>query len=112
MSWESICHYEDIANNTGVAALVKGHQIAIFNVNGELFAIDNYDPIGDANVLSRGIIGSIKGEVCVASPLYKQHFVLATGQCLEEPVSVKCYPIRNASGMIEIDTSALELQAA
>ena len=31
-------------------------------------------PLGEAFVLSRGIVGDIQDELCVASPLYKQHF--------------------------------------
>lgn len=113
MSWESICHIDDIANYTGVAAMIEGRQIAVFRLNDELYAIDNFDPIGKANVLSRGIVCSIKGEACVASPLYKQHFSLATGQCVEEDISVKCYAVRcTEDGSIEIDKSSLELQAA
>lgn len=42
------------------------------------------DPIGKAYVMSRGIVGDINGEMCVASPLYKQHFSLKSGQCLED----------------------------
>lgn len=34
--------------------------------------------------MSRGIVGDINGEMCVASPLYKQHFSLKSGQCLED----------------------------
>ena len=48
-------------------------------------AIGNHDPASDANVLSRGIVGDIGGELVVASPMYKQHFSLLTGRCLEEP---------------------------
>lgn len=112
MSWEIICAIGDIPDNSGVAAMVGNHQIALFNVGGEVYAIDNFDPIGKANVLARGIIGSIKGEVCVASPLYKQHFSLITGKCVEEEVSVKCYPVRCVEGSVEIDKTSLELQAA
>jgi len=36
-------------------------------------------------VLSRGIVGDVKGERVVASPLYKQHYSLTTGRCLEDP---------------------------
>jgi nitrite reductase (NADH) small subunit len=60
----------------------------------QVFAISNWDPIGKANVLSRGIVGDLKGKFVVASPLYKQHFDLTSGDCLEdESVSVKTYPI-------------------
>lgn len=113
MSWETICSVEDIPNNAGVAAMVEGHQIALFKVKSEVYAIDNFDPCGKANVLSRGIIGSIKGEICVASPLYKQHFSLTTGQCLEdEEISVRAYPVRLVENKVELDKSSLELQAA
>jgi nitrite reductase (NADH) large subunit len=35
-----------------------------------------------AHVLSRGIVGELRGERVVASPLYKHHYSLATGRCL------------------------------
>lgn len=112
MSWETICQYDYIPDNTGLAALVDGHQVAIFKVRGKLYAIDNFDPVGKANVLSRGIICSLKRELCVASPLYKQHFSLVTGRCFEEDASVRCYAIRCNDGIIEIDKSGLQLRAA
>ena len=113
MSWETICNYEEIPENAGLAALVEGHQIAIFKVRGELYAIDNFDPIGKANVLSRGIVCSVKDEICVASPLYKQHFSLGSGRCLEEEgVTVGCFEVRHNNGVIEVDKSPLKLRAA
>jgi nitrite reductase (NADH) small subunit len=46
-------------------------------------------------VLSRGIVGDINGELVVASPVYKQHFSLLTGRCLEDAsVSVVVYAAR------------------
>lgn len=104
MQWESICAADLIPINAGAAALIDGVQIAIFRVGSEIFAIDNYDPIGDANVLARGIVCDIKGELCVASPLYKQHFSLRSGQCLEdENVRVNTYGVRISGGQIEIE---------
>ena len=44
-----------------------------------MYAIGNYDPASDANVLARGIVGDIGGEIVVASPIYKQHFSLRHG---------------------------------
>ncbi len=65
----------------------EGEQVAIFleSKNSEIYAVSNYDPIGEANVLSRGLICSLGDKLTVASPLYKQHFCLATGECVEEP---------------------------
>ena len=84
--WIDVCHIDDLQPDSGVCALVEGKQVAIFYMPKEqaVFAIDNYDPFGKANVLSRGMIGDIGGMPMVASPLYKQHFNLRTGVCLED----------------------------
>lgn len=94
--WVAVCQPEDIVPNTGVCALVGGRQVAVFRLDdGRVYAIGNLDPFSRANVLSRGIVGDLKGELVVASPVYKQHFSLATGQCLEDPdVRVPVFPAR------------------
>lgn len=71
----------------GICAKVDDNQVAIFYCkrSDTLYGLSNYDPIGKANVMSRGIIGSLSGEPYVASPLYKQHYHLETGECLEQP---------------------------
>ncbi|MGF6721153.1 nitrite reductase (NADH) small subunit [Paraburkholderia sp. GAS41] len=87
-NWVSICALDDIVPDTGVCALVEGRQVAVFNVaqgEGGVYAIDNYDPCSHAAVLSRGLIGSLGERIVVASPIYKQHFDLRTGECLEAP---------------------------
>jgi nitrite reductase (NADH) small subunit len=55
-------------------------------------------------VLSRGIVGDLKGELVVASPVYKQHFALATGICVEDPaVTVAVFPARVANGIVQVE---------
>lgn len=102
--WNAICPLERIVPDTGVCALLNGRQVAVFRVGAEsprLFAIDNYDPNSHAAVLSRGLIGSIGERVVVASPIYKQHFDLQTGECLEAPQhSVSSYPVRVQDGHV------------
>lgn len=103
--WHDICLLEDILPNTGVCALIEDKQIAIFRIGNseEVYAINNFDPIGKANVLSRGIVGDIKGELVVASPLYKQHFNLQNGKCLEEKsVKIETYPARIYQGKVQV----------
>lgn len=92
-----VCKVSDLIQNSGVCALIGSTQIAIFYLPKEtpsVYAISNWDPIGEANVMSRGIVGDIKGKLVVASPLYKQHFDLATGDCIEDSEkSVVCYKV-------------------
>jgi len=95
--WIDVCHIDDLQPDSGVCALVKGRQVAIFYMPKEraVYAVNNYDPFGKANVLSRGMIGDIGGVPMVASPLYKQHFNLQTGVCFEdESVKIEAYDIR------------------
>lgn len=103
-SWQFICDLEEILPDSGVAALVDGRQIAIFRVGEQqVYALDNFDPNSEANVLARGIVGDINGEPVVASPIYKQHFSLITGRCLEDAdKSVHAYPARVSEGRVYI----------
>jgi nitrite reductase (NADH) small subunit len=69
----------------GAAVLVEGQQVALFLVDGSVYAVSHHDPYSGANVIARGIVGSSGERVTVASPMYKQVFDLATGVCLSEP---------------------------
>jgi nitrite reductase (NADH) large subunit len=106
--WHAICALEDILPESGAAALVDGREIAVFRVGDAVFAIGNHDPASDANVLSRGIVGDIGGEIVVASPIYKQHFSLITGRCLEEPrFAVPAYMAEVRDGRIWVRAKPL-----
>ncbi|MDN3683061.1 nitrite reductase small subunit NirD [Vibrio tapetis subsp. quintayensis] len=104
-NWQTVCTKDDLVPQTGVCAKVGDQQIALFYCGRTqgLYAISNYDPIGKANVLSRGMMGSIAGEPCVASPLYKQHFHLETGLCIEDPDhKVDTFSVREHESNIQI----------
>ena len=106
----TLCSVDDLIPGSGVAALYGDQQIALFYLphqveigEGEfrIFAIGNFDPISQANVLSRGIAGDVSGEPVVASPIYKQHFSLVSGRCLEdEQYSVPVYSVDIVDGVV------------
>ena len=103
--WVTVCTIEQILPNTGVCALVKGQQIAVFRVGDgtEIYALSNYDPFSKAFVLSRGILGDRNGIPKVASPIYKQNFSLQTGQCLDdETVSVPTFAVRLVEQQVQV----------
>lgn len=102
--WVAVCELDRILVDGGVAALVHGRQVAVFRLrSGELYAIDNRDPCAGANVLARGILGDTAGRPYVASPLHKQRFDLASGECLDDPgVTVATYPVRVVRGVVEV----------
>lgn len=97
--WITVCNTQDLVDNSGVCALVNEQQVAIFKVSSandeQVYAISNWDPIGHANVLYRGLLGSAKNLTFVASPLYKQRYCLVSGQCLDNNgYKVQIYPVR------------------
>jgi len=104
--WKSICHIDDLVENSGVCALInETEQVAIFNVPTlpeRVFAIGNYDPLGKANVLYRGIVGCHQGEPVVASPLYKEKYSLRTGQCLQQEQKVPSYSVRIQNDLVQV----------
>lgn len=103
--WVALCQRADLVAESGVAARFGEHQIALFYLPEEnaVFALDNYDPFSDANVLARGIVGDLQGRWVVAAPIYKQHFCLADGQCLEDAqVRVTTWPTRLNGDAVEV----------
>lgn len=100
--WIKVCALDDIVPNSGVCALAGKRQVAVFHLDdGSVYALSNHDPFSKANVLSRGIVGDIKGVAVVASPVYKQHFSLKSGQCLEdESVKIETYTVRVDNGTV------------
>lgn len=105
MTWTSICDVDTLAFDRGAAALVDGHQVAIFRLaSGDVYAVDHRDPFSGANVIARGLVGTRGTVPTVASPVYKQVFDLTTGQCLDdESVTLRSWPVRIVDGMVEVD---------
>ncbi|WP_454766629.1 nitrite reductase small subunit NirD [Cupriavidus campinensis] len=113
-TWTAICTLRDIVPNTGVCALVDGQQVAVFRIGRgeEVFAIANFDPNSQASVLSRGLVGNLGDRIVVASPIYKHHFDLRTGECLEAPEhSVAAYPARVYDGKVWVAASVVAREA-
>jgi nitrite reductase (NADH) small subunit len=104
LEWTTVCPVDDILPNTGVSALVSGRHVAVFRVGEtQFYAIDNVDPKSGASVLSRGLVGNLGDHIVVASPLYKNHFDLADGVCLEAPeYSVRAHTVRIEDGRVQV----------
>jgi nitrite reductase (NADH) small subunit len=107
-SWRALCSRRDLVANSGVVAWIDGEQVALFHLpeteTGEqVFAVANRDPKSGANVIGRGIVGQLKGDLVIASPLYKQHFRLQDGACLVYPEQrLRVWPVRLKGDAVEI----------
>lgn len=111
--WQPVCTRRDLVAGSGVVALVDGRQVALFYLpaaNGQtLYALDNRDPKSGANVIGRGIVGHLAGELVVAAPLYKQHFRLRDGACVESPEqSLQAWPVRFNGDAVELRPPAAD----
>ncbi|UXJ50059.1 nitrite reductase small subunit NirD [Pseudomonas citronellolis] len=110
--WQDLCSRDDLVADSGVVAWVGGVQVALFYLPGsargrQLYAVENRDPLSGANVIGRGIVGCLGGELVVAAPLYKQHFRLEDGACLEFPEQqLRVWPVRLRGDMVEIASMA------
>lgn len=100
--WERVCALGEIEPLWGEAALIGGRQIAVFLVpDGRLFAVENRDPATGSFVMSRGIVGSRGERPTIASPLHKQVYDLATGECYTSPdLALASYPVRVVDGLV------------
>lgn len=106
--WVAVCTKGQLIPERGVAVLVKDEQVALFRVTGAdgsdfVYAVGHRDPFSDANVMARGIVGSVGSRDTVASPMYKHVFDLATGECVTDPaVRLPVYRTWIAGGIVYV----------
>lgn len=105
MTWIPVCTLVSLVPDRGAAALVAGHQVALFRLRetDEVLAVDHRDPFSGANVMARGLVGS-RGDIpTVASPVYKQTFDLRTGVCLDDDsAALGVWETRVNDGVVEV----------
>jgi len=105
-NWQPVCRADDLVADSGVVVWLDGAQVALFYLPGQaqaLYAVDNRDPRSGANIIGRGLVGSLQGELVVAAPLYKQHFNLRSGECLEDDGQrLRVWPVRLNGEAVEV----------
>jgi nitrite reductase (NADH) small subunit len=107
-TWTRVCSVSQLIPERGVAALVGDQPVALFLLDdGTVHAVGHHDPFSNANVMARGLVGSVATgdgyRDTVASPMYKQVFDLATGECLTEPGErLPVWPVRIVDDHVEI----------
>lgn len=109
ITWVPVCVLDDLVPDRGAAVLVGDHPVALFRLAPaggdaeELHAVDHLDPVTGAPVIARGLVGSTADRTYVASPLHKQRYDLATGECLDdERLALRTWTTRVRHGVIEV----------
>lgn len=111
--WERACHVADLEPSWGEALLLRMKQIALFMISPtEVYAVSHRDPLGEAPVMARGIVGSrfvpaVGDRPTIASPLLKQVYDLGTGECFSDAsLSLPTFRTRVVGGFIEVEVPA------
>lgn len=93
-TWTPVAHTSDFAPTGRGCVKLGDKQIAIFNVDGAWYAVQNRCPHRQQMVLSRGLVGDAQGEPKVACPLHKNTFSLRTGEHFGGEYRLETYQVR------------------
>jgi nitrite reductase/ring-hydroxylating ferredoxin subunit len=79
-------------------ALPNGDDLAVFNVNGEYYAIENSCPHKGAPLSDGQLCGYV-----IECSLHGWQFDVRTGECLTVPDRVRTYQVKNDMGVLRIE---------
>jgi nitrite reductase (NADH) small subunit len=102
--WADVCELSQLEPLWAEAAIVDGEQLALVRMPDEtVYAVSNRDPVTGSYVMCRGIVGSRGDRVTLASPLHKQVYDLATGECLTSAdLSLATFQTKVESGTVRV----------
>jgi len=78
--------------------LPDGNEVAVFNLGGEFYAIDNSCPHKGAPLSEGQLCGYV-----VECALHGWQFDVRTGECLTVPERIRTYEVRNQEGLLKIE---------
>ncbi|MCG7428548.1 MULTISPECIES: nitrite reductase (NAD(P)H) small subunit [Dermacoccus] len=115
----TVCRSDQVPVERAVAVRAPdGVQIALVRTaTGELHAVGHHDPYSGANVMARGLIGTVtvEGQVhdVIQSPMYKQAFDLATGaSTVGDGANLGVWDVVEADGMIVLRNNRIPARAS
>lgn len=98
--WRDVAAAADFpAGTTRVVELADGRAVAVFNVDGRYYALEDRCSHEDEE-LSWGVV---EGETVIC-PRHGARFALASGEPLSPPAceSVACFAVRVADGIVQV----------
>ena len=102
--WADVCPLSQLEPLWADAALIDGEQVAVALMpDGTVYAVSNQDPASGSFVMCRGIVGSRGTRHTLTSPLHKQVYDLATGECLTTPdFTLRTFAVRVEAGIVQV----------
>jgi nitrite reductase/ring-hydroxylating ferredoxin subunit len=89
--WVDVCNADDISDEIPLAMPVDGHEIALYRVDGEVYATDNLCTHGSARLCD----GYLEGHE-IECPLHQGRFDVRDGRALCAPLTadIRTHPVR------------------
>ena len=100
--YSPICAADELAPGTAKKADIGGKAIAVFNVDGVLYAME------DTCLHAGGPLhqGTLDGTI-VTCPWHEWQFDVRDGSCSLNPlIKLTCFPVRVRDGVVEVKVSA------
>ncbi|MEX3639564.1 3-phenylpropionate/cinnamic acid dioxygenase ferredoxin subunit [Paraburkholderia sp. BR14320] len=96
-----VCSGDALADGEAIKVDAPVEAIAVFKVNGELFALADRCSHGNASMSE----GYVEDDGTVECPLHAARFCLKTGDALCQPatVALKTFPVSLVDGKVYVD---------
>jgi 3-phenylpropionate/trans-cinnamate dioxygenase ferredoxin component len=97
--WVDVAFFDDFPPATRKVVDVDGIQVAVFNLHGELHAIEDICTHDGGELAS----GQLENEVIIC-PRHGARFSIITGEVLGPPAyqAVQTFPVRVKNGLIQV----------
>lgn len=97
--WTPVCHIDELPPGSHRTVDLDGTQVAVFNLGGELYAIEDLCT-HDGGVLTGG---PVEGDEIVC-PRHGARFSIRTGEALTPPAyeSTAAFPVRVEDGVVHV----------
>lgn len=97
--WMNVCPVENLPPGAHVIVDLDGIPVAVFNLNGEFFAIEDACTHDGAELAN----GRLDGDEIIC-PRHGARFCIRTGKVLSPPAyeDLTCFPVRMENGMIQV----------
>jgi len=82
---------------------IEDRRIAIFNLDGTLYAIDNHCSHRDGPVGAGEL-----NDVVITCPRHGWRFNVTSGRCLEDGANLRCYPVHVEGSDVLVDVTATD----
>jgi len=96
--WIDVCKAEDLRPGEHVVVDLDGTAVAVFNLDGAFYAIEDVCTHDGAEIAS----GELDGDVIVC-PRHGARFCIRTGEALTPPAyeDLHVFPVRVENGMVQ-----------